>query len=71
MLKRHIEKEFSDLFPREPTFICGKLEDQYGYALSNSSYIYEILHQGDRITAYSEDFGGFFKLCIEYFQLLH
>ncbi len=30
MLKRQIEKEFSDLFPREPTFICGKIEDDYG-----------------------------------------
>jgi superfamily II DNA/RNA helicase len=25
-----IEKEFSDLFPKEPTFICGKIEDEYG-----------------------------------------
>ena len=27
MLKRHIEREFADLFPHEPTFICAKLED--------------------------------------------
>ena len=59
MLKRAIEREFADLFPREPTFIVGKLEDQYGYALSNSSFVFEILKNGDRITAYPEDiFGG-------------
>jgi len=59
MLKRGIEREFADLFPREPTFIVGKLEDQYGYALSNSSFVFEILKNGDRITAYPEDiFGG-------------
>lgn len=55
MLKRNIEREFADLFPREPTFICGKLEDQYGYALSNSSFVYEILRNGDRIVAYPEE----------------
>lgn len=36
-LKRKIEKEFSDLFPNEPPFIVAKLEDEYGYSLSNSS----------------------------------
>lgn len=55
MLKRQIEKEFTDLFPKEQTYICGKLEDQYGYALSNSSFVYEMLKNGDRITAYPED----------------
>jgi hypothetical protein len=55
MLKRQIEKEFADLFPKEATYICGKLEDQYGYALSHSSYVYELLHQNDRITAFPED----------------
>lgn len=58
LLKRQIEREFSDLFPKEPTFICGKIEDQYGYALSNSSYIYEMLKAGDRITAYPDDVVG-------------
>lgn len=37
MLKRHVEREFSDLFPHEPTFICAKLEDEFGYSLSNTS----------------------------------
>jgi len=77
MLKRQIEREFADLFPKEPTFICGKLEDQYGYALSNSSYIYELLKFGDRITVYPDDIvnninnlssdkGNFLLQCIIY-----
>ena len=56
MLKRQIEKEFSDLFPKEPTFLCGKLEDEYGYSLSNNSYIYELLKNSDRIFAIPEGF---------------
>ena len=54
MLKRQIEKEFSDLFPKEPAFICSKLEDEYGYSLSNTSYIYELLKNGDRVYAIPE-----------------
>ena len=56
MLKREIEKEFSDLFPKEPTFICAKLEDEYGYSLSNSSIVTELLKNGDRIYAIPEGF---------------
>lgn len=56
MLKRHIEREFSDLFPHEPTFICAKLEDEFGYSLSNSSYVYELLKNSDRIFAIPESF---------------
>lgn len=56
MLKRQIEKEFSDLFPKEPTFICGKLEDEYSYSLSNNSYVFELLKNGDRIYAIPEGF---------------
>ncbi len=55
MLKRQIEKEFTDVFPKEPTYICGKLEDQYGYALSNSSQVHQLLKYGDRITVYPDD----------------
>lgn len=55
LLKRQIEREFSDLFPKEPTFICGKIEDQYGYALSNSSYVSEMMKYGDRLTVYPDD----------------
>ena len=56
MLKRHIEKEFADLFPHEPTFICAKLEDQFGYSLSNTSFVYELLKQQDRLFAIPETF---------------
>lgn len=57
MLKRLIEQEYSDLFPNEPTFICAKLQDQYGYSLSNSSFVYELLKMSDRIYAVPEGFG--------------
>ena len=57
MLKRRIEAEFSELFPAEPPFICAKIEDEYGYALSNSSAIDDILKNGDRIVGVPEDGG--------------
>ena len=53
-LKRKIEKEFSDLFPNEPPFITAKLEDEYGYSLSNSSRVGEFLKYGDRVVAQPE-----------------
>jgi hypothetical protein len=56
MLKRLIEKEFADLFPHEPTFICAKLEDEFGYSLSNTSYVNELLKHSDRLTAIAETF---------------
>ena len=45
-LKRKIEKEFVDLFPNEPPFIVAKLEDEYGYSLSNSSLVQDFLKYG-------------------------
>jgi hypothetical protein len=54
MLKRHIEREFSDLFPHEPTFVCAKLEDEYGYSLSNASIVSDLLKSGDRLSAVPE-----------------
>jgi hypothetical protein len=53
-LKRKIEKEFSDLFPNEPFFVVAKLEDEYGYSLSNSSRVGDFLKYGDRIIAQPE-----------------
>ncbi len=50
-MKRKIEKEFSDLFPNEPPFIVAKLEDEYGYSLSNSSRVGDFLKYGDRVVA--------------------
>ena len=32
MLKREIERQYTDLFPKDATFICGKLEDEFGYS---------------------------------------
>ena len=51
-----IEREYSDLFPHEPTFICAKLEDEFGYSLSNSSFVYELLKPNDRLFAIPELF---------------
>lgn len=56
MLKRIIENEFADLFPHEPTFICAKLEDEFGYSLSNSSFVSELLKDSDRLFAIPESF---------------
>lgn len=53
-LKRKIEKEFSDLFPNENPFVVAKLEDEFGYSLSNSSLIGEFLRYGDRVVAQPE-----------------
>ncbi|CAK74396.1 unnamed protein product (macronuclear) [Paramecium tetraurelia] len=56
MLKRHIEREFADLFPHEPTFVCAKLEDEFGYSLSNASMVSELLKNSDRLSAIPESF---------------
>lgn len=53
-LKRKIEKEFSDLFPNEPPFVTAKIEDEYGYSLSNSSKVGDFLKYGDRVVAQPE-----------------
>lgn len=55
MLKREIERQYTDLFPSDPTFICGKLEDEFGYSLSNMSFVYELLKHGDRLYAVPEN----------------
>lgn len=51
VLKRQVEKEYSDLFPFDDPLICSKLEDSYGYALSNVSKVKELLVNNDRIVA--------------------
>jgi Cdc14 phosphatase binding protein N-terminus len=53
-LKRQIEKEFSDLFPYEPPYIVAKLDDEYGFSLSNNSKVSDFLKFGDRVTALPE-----------------
>mmetsp|Transcript_20330 Transcript_20330/g.37956 ORF Transcript_20330/g.37956 Transcript_20330/m.37956 type:complete len:663 (+) Transcript_20330:3853-5841(+) len=60
MLKRKIEQEFAELFPGERPFVCGKLEDQYGYSLSNFSLVEELLKHDDRCVAVPEAIGGTF-----------
>lgn len=62
ILKRKIEKEFVDLFPSEPPFIVAKLEDEYGYSLSNNSTVGDFLKHGDRIIAQPEGMGGHMTL---------
>jgi Cdc14 phosphatase binding protein N-terminus len=57
MLKRKVEQEFTELFPMEKPFICSKLEDQYGYSLSNSSLVGELLKNDDRLVAVPEEQG--------------
>ena len=54
MLKRKIEQEFTELFPREKPFIVSKIEDQYGYSLSNNSSVGELLKNDDKIVALPE-----------------
>ena len=58
ILKRTIEKEFADLYPKEPPFICSKVEDEYGYSLSNISYVGDLLKFGSRIYAIPENLYG-------------
>lgn len=59
-MKRQIEQEFTDLFPFEQAFFCSKVQDEYGYALSNSSKVVDLLRQGDRVVAIpvSKEHGG-------------
>jgi len=58
ILKRTIEKEFSDLYPKEPPFITSKVEDEYGYSLSNSSNVGDLLKYGSRVYAIPENLYG-------------
>ena len=39
-------------------FVCAKLEDEFGYALSNVSLVGELLKDSDRITAIPEPTGS-------------
>lgn len=54
MLKRRIEQEYSELFPREKPLIVSKIEDQHGYSLSNNSFVSDLLKTDDRIFALPE-----------------
>lgn len=54
MLKRRIEQEYTELFPREKPLIVSKIEDQHGYSLSNNSLVSDLLKNDDRIFALPE-----------------
>jgi hypothetical protein len=54
LLKRYIEKEVAELFPKDPIYICSKIEDDHGFILSNQTVISEILKHGDKLTAYQD-----------------
>ena len=70
MLKRKIEQEFTELFPAEKPFICSKIEDQYGYSLSNSSLVGELLKNDDRLVAVPEEQGKGFVSSTDTRELL-
>lgn len=54
-LKRQIEREFSELFPNEPPYVVAKLEDNEGFALSNSTQICDVVKADDRLVALPEE----------------
>ncbi|CAI2386997.1 unnamed protein product [Moneuplotes crassus] len=51
-LRRKIETEFESIYPREPNFVCGKLEDIGGKPLQESSLVCEVLNSGSSVFAY-------------------
>jgi len=51
-LSKKIETEFKALFPREPDFIVGRLEDISGLPMDYSSLITEVLKSGGMVFAY-------------------
>ena len=50
-LKRKVEREYSELFPSEPPYVVAKLLDNEGYALSNNSYVKDVLKNGEKLTS--------------------
>lgn len=70
MLKRKVEQEFTELFPVERPFICGKIDDQYGYSLSNTSFVGELLKNDDRVVAVPDDAGPGFISANDTHELL-
>ena len=51
-LTKKIEIEFKALFPREPDFYVGRLEDISGLPLDYSALITEVLKSGNGVFAY-------------------
>ena len=42
-LKRKIEKEFCELFPKEPPFVVAKLLDSNEYTISSNSKVLDVI----------------------------
>ena len=53
-LKRRIEREFAELFPAEPPYVCAKVEDSQGYALSNASRLGDVCSNAEPLFASPE-----------------
>lgn len=51
-LMRKIEQEFESIYPREPNFVVGKVEDISGIPLKESSLVWEALRSGSSVFAY-------------------
>ena len=51
-LRRKVEQEFESLFPREPNFVVGKLEDISGFPLKDSALVCEVVKSGSSVFAY-------------------
>ena len=56
-LAKKIETEFTALFPREPDFIIGRLEDISGMPMDYSALVTEVLKSGGMAFAYHRWYG--------------
>lgn len=57
-LAKKIETEFKAIFPWEPDFIVGRLEDISGLPLDYASLITEVLKSGGMVFAYHKRYEG-------------
>lgn len=57
-MAKKIETEFKALFPREPDFIVGRLEDISGLPMDYSALITEVLKSGGMAFAYHKRYEG-------------
>ena len=55
-LSKKVETEFKALFPVEPDFIVGRLEDISGLPLDYSAILTEVLKSGSIVFAYHRQF---------------
>jgi hypothetical protein len=50
-LKRSIEREFQNTYPNNQPFTCQKIEDEFGYAITNSAPLMGFVESGARVIA--------------------